>query len=145
EVDSGPRGIPSVADAGDSDSERAHAPRALSLQERVRGHCRGVHQLRTDRCLSRRGTSRGDARDRAHGGYARGGIEDGPGGTSLEEFCSGKRVSVRDGDRTILRFGRLRKAATQGACRGRLYGTARRARDGTGRGQIDGDRYFYLR
>ena len=53
-----------------------------------------VHQLRADRCVSRRGTSRGDARHRAHGGYAGGGIEDGPGGTPPEEFRARGRVSV---------------------------------------------------
>ena len=36
----------------------------------VRGHRGRVHQLRPHRCLSRRGTSGGDARDRAHGGSA---------------------------------------------------------------------------
>ena len=93
-IDSGPGRVPPVADAGDSHAERAHDAGPVPLQERVRGHRRRLHQLRADRCVSRRGTSRGHARHRAHGGYAGGGIEDGPGGTPAEEFRARRRVSV---------------------------------------------------
>ena len=61
-------------------------PGLYRTPEHSRRYRRRVHQLRSDRCVSRRGTSGGDARDRAHGGHAGGRIEDGPGGDPPEEF-----------------------------------------------------------
>ncbi len=95
-------------------------PGLYKTAEYSRRYYRGVHQLRSDRCVSRRGAAGGDARDRAHGRYSGGGIEDGSGGDSPEEFHSEGRVSVPDGDGVDLRFGRLFAASQESAGDGGL-------------------------
>ena len=74
-------------------------PGLYRFQNISRGHRRRVHQLRADRRLSRRGPSGSHARHRAHGGYAGGRAEDGPGGDPPEEFRRQRRVPVPDRDR----------------------------------------------
>ena len=70
-----------------------------------------VHQLRSHRRLSRRGTPRSHPRHRAHGGYSGRRTQDGPRRDPPQEFRQQRPVPVPHRHRPQLRFRRLRGAA----------------------------------
>ena len=111
---------------------------SLPLQEHLRGHRRRLHELRADRCLSRRGTAGGDSRHRAHGRHPRGRIENGPGRDPAAELRRQRRISLPHRYRSDLRqrqlcgaaeralelvdYPQLRKQQTKARAAGKLMG-----------------------